>query len=331
MSSETNMRAIVVAPGGGVVAAQVPRPVPGAEQVLVRVRAAAVNRADLHVAAGHKHGSTGGAGAVIGIEWAGEVAGLGSAVPGDLRVGDAVMCSGTGAFAEYAVADWGRVYPLPMAASGFTQAAALPVALQTAHEALTASGALQRGQSVLVQGASSSVGLMCLQMARALGADVVVGTSTTDAKRARLAEFGATLSLDSRDPQWVARVLDATQGHGVDLLVDFIAGALMNANMQATRVCGHIVNVGRMGGFRGEFDFDLHSLRRIRYIGATFRTRSLDEVRHIAARMRADLWPALSAGQLALPVSATFALADAAEALRQVADNRHFGKVVLTV
>lgn len=322
---------MVVAREGGAVAARVPRPEPGAEQVLVRVRAAAINRADLHVAAGHKHGSTGGTGAVIGIEWAGEVVGLGSAVPGGLRVGDAVMCSGTGAFAEYAVADWGRVYPLPNAVIGFAQAAALPVALQTAHEALTASGGLQPGQSVLVQGASSSVGLMCLQIARVLGAGLIAGTSTAEAKRARLAEYGATLVLDSRDPQWVAQVLEATQGQGVDLLVDFIAGALMNPNMQATRVCGSIVNVGRMGGFRGEFDFDLHSLRRIRYIGATFRTRSLDEVRHIAARMRADLWPALAAGQLSLPVSATFALTDAAQALREVADNRHFGKVVLQV
>lgn len=324
------MKAVVVGEHGPQLA-DLPRPACLPEQVLVRVAACTVNRADLHVAAGHKHGASGGKGAVIGIEWAGEVAALGAAVPGDLRVGDRVMCSGTGAYAEYAVADYGRVYKLPAASMSFAQASALPVALQTAHEALTASGALRAGQSVLVQGASSAVGLMTMQVARHLGAGLVIGTSTDTERRGRLAGFGAHLAVDSRAEDWVARVLAATQGHGVDLVIDFVAGGTVNQSMQATRVLGRIVNVGRMGGFRGEFDFDLHSLRRIQYIGATFRTRSLDEVRTIAERMKADLWDALAAGAIAMPLAATFRLDQAAEALDFVAANRHFGKVALEI
>jgi NADPH2:quinone reductase len=324
------MRAIVVAEGG-VQLSQVPMPACGHEQVLVKVAACTVNRADLHVAAGHKHGASGGAGAVIGIEWAGEIAAIGAGVPPDFKVGDRVMCSGTGAYAEYAVADFGRVYKLPSASMGFAQASALPVALQTSHEALTASGALRAGQSVLVQGASSAVGLMTMQVARHLGAGQVIGTSTDAERRGRLKDYGAHLAVNSREDGWVDEVLAATGGAGVDLTIDFVAGALMNPNMRATKVLGRIVNVGRMGGFKGEFDFDLHSLRRIQYIGATFRTRSIDEVRAIAARMKADLWDALAQGALSMPIARTFRLEDAAQALSFVAANRHFGKVALEI
>jgi NADPH2:quinone reductase len=110
-----------------------------------------------------------------------------------------------------------------------------------------------------------------------------------------------------------------------------VAGATMNLNMQATRICGRIVNVGRMGGFTGEFDFDLHSLRRIRYIGVTFRTRSREEVRDIARHMRHDLWDAVSSGAIRLPVHTTFPLEDALQALACMRTNAHFGKIVLTV
>lgn len=323
------MKAIVVTADGPRLH-DVPVPVLQAEQILVRVKAAALNRADLHVAAGHRHGASGGQGAIVGIEWAGEIAQIGAAVPAGFAVGDAVMCSGAGGYAEYAATDWGRVYALPPGID-FRQAAALPIALQTSHEALTASGQLAPGESVLVQGASSGVGLMTMQVARQLGAGLVIGTSTTATRRAQLAQFGAHLAIDSTEASWPAQVLEATAGAGSDLVIDFVAGAMMNANMQAARVCGRIVNVGRMGGFKAEFDFDLHSLRRIRYVGVTFRTRSKEEVRAIAADMKRDLWDALAAGHLRMPISRAFPLADAAAALDFTRGNAHFGKVVLDV
>jgi len=307
----------------------VPQPRPKPNEVLVRVRAAGLNRSELAIAAGHRHGSQGGP-AIPGLEWSGEVVEIGAEVRG-IKPGDRVMCSGSGGYAEYAVADWGRVSPIPANNMTYAQAATLPVALQTMHDALVTNGRLKEGESVLIQGASSGVGLMALQIARHKGAKLVMGTSTNAARRARLREYGADLALDSRDPAWPERVAEATEGKGVDLIIDQVSASVANQNMKAAAVLGRIVNVGRLGGMKGEFDFDLHALKRIDYIGVTFRTRSLEEVREIVRRMRADLWDAVEAGKLALPIDRSFPLEEAAAAQAHMRANAHFGKIVLTV
>jgi NADPH2:quinone reductase len=314
----------------GVEIREVERPEPKPNEVLVRVRAAGLNRADLAVAAGHRHGAVGGPGTIIGLEWAGEVAEVGAAVKG-IRPGERVMCSGSAGYAEYAVCDWGRVSPIPANNMSFTQAATLPVALQTMHDALVTNGRLKAGDSVLIQGASAGVGLMGLQIAKLKGAALVIGSSTNPERRARLKEFGADLAVDSRDPAWPEAVTQATQGKGVDLIVDQISGGVANQNMKAAAILGRIVNVGRLGGMKGEFDFDLHALKRIDYIGVTFRTRSPQEVGEIVRRMRADLWPAIEAGTLALPIDRSFPLDEAAAALAHMRANQHFGKIVLVM
>jgi NADPH2:quinone reductase len=303
------------------------RPQPRPTDVLMRVRACALNRVDLAMAQGHVHGAAGGIGAVLGVEWAGEVVELGAEVT-RIKPGDRVMCSGAGAFAEFAVADWGRVLPIPDAMSD-AQAAALPVALQTMHDAVVTHGQLKAGDSVLIQGASSGVGLMGLRIAKHQGARLVLGSSTNAERRARLSEFGADLAIDSADPSWVQRVLEATDGKGVDLVVDQVAGALFNANMKATRILGRIVNVGRLGGARAEFDFDLHAYRRLSYVGVTFRTRSREEVREIVRKLRADLWDPLVEGRLDLPIDRVFAFHDIGAALERMRANQHFGKIVI--
>ncbi|HUJ96762.1 MAG TPA: zinc-binding dehydrogenase [Stellaceae bacterium] len=308
----------------------VPRPEPKANEVLVRVRAAGLNRAELAVAAGHRHGTVGGAGTIVGLEWSGEVAAVGAEVKG-VKPGDRVMCSGSGGYAEYAVCDWGRVSPIPANNMTFPQAATLPVALQTMHDALVSNGRLKSGECVLIQGASSGVGLMGLQIAKLKGARLVIGTSTSAERRARLKEFGADLALDSRDAEWPDAVAKATGGKGVDLIIDQISASVANQNMKAAAILGRIVNVGRLGGMKGEFDFDLHALKRLDYIGVTFRTRSLDEVRAIVRRMRDDLWDAVEAGKLHLPIDRTFPLEEAAAAQAHMRANAHFGKIVLTI
>ena len=323
------MRAMVVGTNG-LELRDIPIPQPGPGEVLVRVRAAGLNRAELAMAAGHAHGALGGAGARIGLEWAGEVAGLGAGVSG-LQEGDRVMCSGNGGYAEYATTDWGRVSRLPDNNMGWDQAATLPIALQTMHNAVITAGGMQTGEAVLIQGASSGVGLMGLQIAKAMGARLVIGTSTNPARRAKLAEFGADLTVDSSDPAWPDAVLAATDGKGVDLIVDQVSAPVANANMRATRVLGRIVNVGRLGGATGEFDFDLHAARRISYIGVTFRSRSLEEVREINRLMRHDLWKLVEAGRLHVPIDRSFPLEQANEAQAHMRANQHFGKIVLTV
>lgn len=306
-----------------------PEPKPKPNEVLVRVRAAGLNRADIGVASGQAHGRIGGPGTIPGLEFAGEVVEVGAEVPAEIRPGQRVMCSGAGGYAEYAVADWGRVAPVPDANMGWEQAATLPVALQTMHDAVVTNGGLQRGESILIQGASSGVGLMGMQIAKLMGAAQVLGSSTDPGRRARLAEFGCDLAIDTTDPAWPEQVLKATGGRGVEVIVDQVSGALANGNLRCCAILGRIVNVGRLGGARAEFDFDLHALRRIRYIGVTFRTRSVEEVREIARRMREDLWPAVEAGTLRLPIDRVFPLAEAAEALAHMKANRHYGKVVL--
>jgi len=313
----------------GIEIGDVPKPEPKPNEVLIRVRATTLNRADLLVASGHQHGRVGGKGARIGLECAGEVEAVGSEVEG-IRPGDRVMGSAPAAHAEYAVTDSGRVHRIPANNMTFAQAACFPVALQTMHNAIMTAGRLERGETLLIQGASTGVGLMGLQIGKLMGASVVMGTSTNPERRARLKEFGCDLALDSRDPGWPEQVKQATGGKGVDLIVDQVSASVANQNLDAAKVLGRIVNVGRLGGMSGEFNFDLHAAKRIDYIGVTFRTRSPQEVREIVRLMRADLWPAVESGQLSLPIDKTFPLEKIAEGLEMMRANRHFGKIVIT-
>ncbi len=307
----------------------VPQPKPKPNEVLVRVRAAGLNRADLNAARAKSHASHATAGNPIGLEWSGEVAEVGGEVKA-IKPGDRVLASGSGGYAEYAVCDWGRIIPMPARGMSFEQAGSLSLALLTMHDAVVTNGRLKAGESALIQGASSGVGIMGLMIAKHMGAKLVIGTSTNEARRERLKQFGADLALDSRDANWPDEVLKATGGKGVNLIVDMIAGAIMNQNMKAAAVLGRIVNVGRLGGTKAEFDFDLHALRRIDYVGVTFRTRSVEEVREIVRRARADLWDAIVAGKLRLPIDRTFPLDQAAAAQAHMKANAHFGKIVLT-
>jgi NADPH2:quinone reductase len=313
----------------GVQVRETAEPKPGPAQVLVRVRAAGLNRADLGVAAGHAHGSQGGPGTIIGLELAGEVVECGAEVPPSIVPGMRVMAKASGTYAEYAVADWGVVSPLPQANMSWEVAATLPVALSTMHDAVVTNGALKPGQSILIQGASSGVGLMGMQIAKLMGAAQVFGTSTHAGRRARLREFGCDHAIDTADAAWPDQVLAATGGRGVDVIVDQVSASVANGNLKCCAILGRIVNVGRLGGQKGEFDYDLHAARRISYIGVTFRTRSVEEVREINRRMVADLWPAVEAGKLSLPIDKVFPLADAVAALEHMKANQHFGKIVL--
>jgi NADPH2:quinone reductase len=315
-----------VASPDGLVITQCEVPRPAGDQVLVRVRAAGLNRADLAAARGMGVATADSFGKPIGMEWAGEVAGVGADVE-RWRVGDRVACSGTGGYAEYALADQHRLFALGDAMDYF-DAAVLPLALMTAHDAFVLAG-FRSGESVLVHGASSGVGLAALQIARLLGAGTILATSRSEEKRGRLAGFGADRSVDPSAPDWSEAVLAATGGAGATVAIDMIGGAELNALMKATAIGGRIVNVGRLGGTTAAFDLNLHALRRIAYFGATFRTRSLDQVRSIVAGVEEHLWPHVRNGALALPIDRRFALADALAAHEHMAANCHFGKIVL--
>ena len=204
-----------------------PKPEPKPNEVLIRVRASSLNRADLIVASGHQHGSVGGVGARLGLECSGEVEAVGAEVQG-IKPGDRVMGSAPGGFAEFVATDAGRVHRIPANNMTYEQAACFPVALQTMHNAVVTAGRLKRGETFLMQGASAGMGLMGMQIAKVMGAALVIGTSTNAARRARLSEYGADLALDSSDANWPAEAKKATGGDGVDLIVDLISGGVMN-------------------------------------------------------------------------------------------------------
>ena len=305
---------------------EVPQPKPKATEVLVKVRAIGMNRAELPGSYGSGH--TRVTGTVPGIEWSGEVVECGAEVKG-VKPGDRVMCVGQAGYAEYAVADWGRTTPIPANNMSWEQAATYPVALGTMHDAIVTNAKLQRGEAIMIQGASSGVGLLGLQIAKLRGAKLVIGTSTNDSRRARLKEFGADLVIDPRKANWSEDVLKVTDGKGVEVVIDMISGPTVNENMKAAAVLGRIVNVGRLGGGHIEFDCNLHANKRIAYIGVTHRTRSMDELRAEVSNMRADLWDAVSAGKLSLPIDRVFKLDDAEAAQARMRTNAHFGKIVM--
>ena len=321
------MKAVVVTEEG-VRVQNVETPKPKENEVLVKVFACGLNRADLVVADGGAHGASGGPGTIVGMEFSGEIIELGSNVR-NYSIGDRVMCSGTSAWAEYAIADHGRVIKIPNNNMDYLKASTYPIALATMHNAIITTGNFAKGQSVLIQGASSGVGLMGLQISKYLGAKIVIGTSTKPDKFEKLKSFGADLVLNSKDPDWVDQVLSATDNKGVDLIIDQLSGYTVNQNMMATKVKGKIVNVGRLAGGITEFNCDLHALRRINYEGVTFRTRSIQEIRDVYSNMWNDFEKIVVSGELSLPIEKVFDFNDVGKALDYMRENQHFGKLVL--
>ena len=321
------MKAVVVTKEG-VSVKDVETPTPKNNEILVKVYACGLNRADLVVADGGAHGASGGPGTIVGMEFSGEVVEFGNDVKG-YSVGDRVMCSGSSAWAEYAVADHGRVIKIPNNNMDYLKASTYPIALATMHNAILTVGNFTKGQSILIQGASSGVGLMGLQIAKHLEAKIVIGTSTKADKFQKLKSLGADLVLNSKDPDWANQVLSVTEGQGVDLVVDQLSGYTVNQNMQATKIKGKIVNVGRLAGGSTDFNCDIHALRRINYEGVTFRTRSIDEIRDVYSKMWNDFENLVVSGELSLPVEKIFDFKDVENALSFMRDNQHFGKLVL--
>jgi NADPH2:quinone reductase len=308
---------------------ELPPPKPQPAEILVRVRCAGVNFADLYRAARH-FGSAGDTSAAIaGLEMTGEVVEVGSEVRG-VQPGDRVMGFATGAYAEYCCVHHAHVLKVPDSLS-WVQAASVAGTFVTAHDALVSNGEMAPGESVLIHAASSGVGIAAVQLARLLGAGLVMGTSTSPPKLEKLVALGMQLGIDSKKQDFAEAVLDATQGRGVDVVIDNVGGDTLPGNIRCAAVKCRIINVGRLGKWTGEVNLDEHSKKRIRHIGVTFRTRTVDEVTEVVRRAGAVVLPALQAGTLRPVVDRTWPLEAAAEAQEFMRAGRHFGKLVLEV
>lgn len=326
------MRAVVIVSENGGSSLQlqtVPEPDFGPNDLLVNIHAAAVNRADLRRATTHFAGSEGGpAIAIGGLEMAGEVAAVGNAVTG-FSVGDRVMAMVGRAWAEQAAVDHRLALPVPLPFS-WMEAGATPISFITAHDALVSAAGLEPGETVLVRGASSAAGLAAVQVARALGAARVLATTNSAAKLQTLAELGAE-PLDSSVGMLAPAIADMTDGRGVDIVIDIVGAGVVQDNIDSAAVTGRIVCLGRLAGSEGSLNLDELSRKRIRMIGVTFRTRTLEERIAVVSRFRDEMLPLLESQAVRPVIDCTFPLADIECAEQYVRDNRSFGKVVIEV
>jgi NADPH2:quinone reductase len=327
------MRAAVLVPneaGGTMAVLDLPDPEPGAGEVLIRVRATALNRGELLQ---RRRGRTAAGPAATprpgGVEFAGEVARLGPGVSG-VAVGDRVMGRSPESYAEYVVVDQRALMPVP-SQLGWEEAAAIPNVFVTAHDAIVTNGRLQPGESVLVNAASSGVGTAAIQIAKLLGASPVIGSSGSAAKLERLRPLGMDVGINYREDDVVARVLEATGGAGVDLIIDNVGGTVLGDNLRCMALQGRLVSVGRNGAEKGELDMDLLALRRLRLIGVTFRTRTREEAIACSQHCAEDLLPAFNDGRLKPVVDRAFPLDEIAAAQEYMLSDAHLGKIVIRV
>lgn len=307
----------------------VAEPAPAPTDLLVRVRAASVNFADLYRAANHYgHGGVPGA-AVAGLEMAGEVVATGAEVPPGW-MGARVMAMASRAYAELCTVDHRLAMRVP-APFSWDEAAAASAAFMTAHDALVTNARLQPGEVVLIEAVTSGIGLAALAVARHHGARLVLGTSGSPEKLARVRSMGLDAGINYKEEDVPGAVHAATAGAGADVIIGNAGGQTLPDLVKAAAIKGRIINVGRLGQLVGEIDLNEHSRKRLSLIGVTFRTRSLEEHAEVVRKTEADLGPLMQAGQLRPLVDRTFPLAEAAEAQEFVRAGRHFGKVVLTV
>ncbi len=321
------MKAVILG-NNGVEIKNLKEPSPSSQQILVKVKSCGLNRSDLLETQGQSFGHMGGNDKIIGGEFAGEVVEIGDEVS-ELKIGDNVMCRGGSGWAEYAVAHSKRSIKFNKDEISWEQAASIQGNMQTMHDAIVTNGNFKIGQSVFVQGASSGVGIMGMQIAKALGASLVLGSSTSQEKLSKLTDYGADVSIDLSQGDWLEKILNATEGKGVDILVDMLSGNFVNKNMEATKINGHLINIGRLAGMNGDFDYDLHAKRRLHYIGTTGRTRTVDENLEVARVANNDLWDYVSMGKIRHVIFKTFLLTEAKNALNLMNNNSHFGKIIL--
>ena len=308
--------------------AEKPKPEPGPDQILVRVRAIGVNRADCLQRQG-LYPMPSGIGDIPGIELAGEVEALGAGV-GDHAVGDRVLgLVAEGAYAEYAVMDRGLAVPIPESWD-FVEGASVIEVFCTANETLFGLAALQAGESVLVHAGGSGVGTAAVQIARHAAATVYF-TAGSQRKIDRVLELGGHAGFNYRTHDFVEEVFRTTRGEGVDVIEDFIGADYLMRNIALLRETGRLVLIGMLGGTIGSFDIRPMFRKRLKIFGFTLRAQSLENKRSVVRRFR-DTWlPLLAAGTLEPVIHAAVPFGEARRAHEIMEANQNLGKVVITL
>jgi len=304
---------------------EVPTPEPGAGQVLLRLRAAGLNRGEFIPGGLVK----GGAAKPAGIEGAGEIVALGAGVAG-LQVGDRVMGRCPGAFAEYAVMDAREALPIP-AGLDFEAAASVPLTFLVVHDMLVLQGRLKAGEWLLVTGVSSGVGVASLQMAKAMGARVI-GTSGSPDKLDKLKALGLDLGLATRQPDFATAVLEATGGRGVDLVVNTVGGSVFAECVRCMGFEARLATVGYVDQtLKAEIDLQALHAKRLTLFGVSNKLRNADQRAAGVPAFTADILPAIADGRIRPLVDRVFPFADLPAARAHMEANAHLGKIVITM
>jgi len=323
------MRAITVPNPGGIDSLhfdELPDPVPGHGEVLIEVAAAGVNRADI----GQRHGhypSPAGASPLMGMEVSGVIRSLGAGVI-DWAVGDRVcaLLPG-GGYASLAVAATGQLLPVPDSLD-LVDSAGLPEAIATVWSNVFLTAALRAGETLLVHGGSSGIGTIAIQLARAFGSLVAV-TAGSPAKLAACERLGAEILIDYRAEDFADRISTATDGRGVDVILDSIGGGYLERNLASLAPRGRLVNIANLSGEPGTLDFALVMRRWLSIYGSTLRARPGTEKNEIIASVLENVWPLVTTGQVVPVIDSRFALADAPLAHARMESSEHIGKLLL--
>ncbi len=325
------MKAIVFdEPGGPEVlrATEVDKPSPRPSEVLVEVRAAGVNRPDLAQRAG-RYPVPADASPIPGLEVAGTVAAVGSDVT-TWQKGDSVMALvHGGGYAEFCAVDHRYVLPVPAGLS-MIEAAAMPEVALTVEFNMVMRARLAAGETVLIHGGSSGIGSHAIGRARSMGA-IPITTSRGNRKSLYCRDTGAEIAIDSSTEDWPAVVMEATQGRGVDVVLDMVGGDYTDRNLACLADDGRYALISLQGGKLARLNLEPVLRRRLTLVGSTLRPLSASRKAEIVDRVRRDVLPLVERGFMRPHVCATFDLADASEAHRLLENGDHLGKVVLTV
>jgi NADPH:quinone reductase len=311
----------------GLATGPVPQPKP--DEVLIRVQAAGVNRPDVAQRQG-SYPPPPGASPLLGLEVAGEVVVVGAQVT-TLSVGDRVCAlTNGGGYAEYCVAPAPQCLPWPKGYDA-VRAAALPETAFTVWANLFQLGRLAKGETALVHGGSSGIGVTAIQFGHEFGARVLV-TAGSDEKCAACLKLGAAAAINYRSQDFAAEVKTLTEGRGVNVVLDMVGAPYMTSNVRSLAMDGRLVMIAFLQGSKvQDFDFVQVMVKRLTITGSTMRPRTTAQKGAIAAELRDKVWPALDAGRCGPVIHATFPLAQAAEAHRLMESSAHIGKIMLTL
>ncbi len=306
-----------------------PRPTAKDDEVLIRVRAAGVNRPDIAQRQGG-YPPPPGASPILGLECAGEVVEVGAAAAG-WKIGDKVCAlTNGGAYAEYCAAPATQCLPWPKGYDA-VRAAALPETFFTVWANLFQAGRLAKGEKALIHGGTSGIGVTAIQLAREFGA-TVYATAGSDEKRAACIRFGCDAAINYRTEDFAARIKELTEGRGVDVILDMVGGPYAMQNIRSLGMDGRLILIAFLGGSKVEnFDMVQIMVRRLTITGSTMRPRTTAQKARIAAELFAKVWPVLDAGRCAPVIHATYPLDQVVEAHKLMESSQHIGKIILTV